>query len=77
MIAIKDKSLLEEQGAGFVAKLSDVLIADINALCEAREADDLFLIEVCSDELYSSINADFVAGDITDDEAEYLREKYL
>ncbi len=48
----------------------------IDALLKGRK-DKVLYVDCLSDDLYGSINADFWAGNITEKQANYLREKYL
>jgi plasmid maintenance system antidote protein VapI len=65
----KDKSYLE-------TGLSISIQKAINDYLQG-EKEQVLHIDCLSDELYGAINADFWAGLITEEQADYLREKYL
>lgn len=46
---------------------------DLDAMKEGK----WYRMTACGEELYGSINCAFIDGDITEDHAWYLREKYL
>ncbi len=49
---------------------------DIQALIEG-EKNKVSYVDCLHDELYGSVNADFWAGNITEQQANYIRNKYL
>lgn len=50
---------------------------DIDALIEGRKDKTCLHIDCLEDEVYGSINSAYVDGRISEDQAWYLREKYL
>lgn len=65
----KDKSYLE-------TNLSETLDEALRAYIQG-EKEDVFHLDCLWNELYGSINADLWAGYITEEQANYLRKKYL
>ncbi len=64
-----DKSYLEKN-------LSEHLTKSINDLVEG-EKNNVTYVDCLWGEVYGSINADFWSGVISEEQAVYLREKYL
>ena len=65
-----DKSYLE-------CNLPTYLQKDIDALIEGRKDKTCLHIDCLEDEVYGDINACYVDGVISEEQAWYLREKYL
>lgn len=57
--------------------LPDYLSRDIENLLSAEKEKHCLHLDCFQDELYGSINAAYWDGDITEEQAAYLRKKYL
>lgn len=72
----QDKGAPSKSRNPFVNGIPANLQRDIDAL-EQGKKDKVLYVDCLLDELYGSINADFWAGIITKEQADYLRNKYL